>query len=76
MASVAEVNTTLEGQLIARSPLFNDNNYAYWKTRMRNFIISSYVEVWKIIKDGPHVPKKTIEGVVCDKEDSKYEAAD
>lgn len=46
-----------------RPPLFNGNNYAYLKIRIRNFIISADVKVWKVIKDGPHISNKTIDRV-------------
>ncbi len=53
-----------EGYSITRPPLFNNTNYSFWKTRMRNFIQSVDIDALRIIKDGPYVPYKTCEGIV------------
>ncbi|XP_070013207.1 uncharacterized protein [Nicotiana sylvestris] len=41
-----------KGQSTARSPLFNDN-YSWWKNRMRDHIIGEDYELWDIVTDGP-----------------------
>ena len=49
-----------EGQSIVRPPLFVGDNYAYWKTRMRLFIQANDYEVWRVIVNGPSIPKKKV----------------
>ena len=47
-----------EGQSIVRPPLFNGENYAYWKTRMRQFIQANDYKAWRVIVNGPTIPTK------------------
>ena len=51
-----------EGQSLTRPPLFNGDNYPYWKKRMENFIQSVDLDMWDIILDGPHVITTADEG--------------
>ncbi|MFQ6658901.1 hypothetical protein Gotur_027991 [Gossypium turneri] len=57
-----------EGHFTMRSPLFNDTNYSYWRTRMKLFIQPNDYEVWKIITNGSYLPIKRVEDVIVPKE--------
>ena len=61
MANLAPY-TLSEGQSTIRPPFFNEENYPYWKERMRIFIQSIDYAIWKIIVNGLEVPKKAIKG--------------
>ncbi|XP_070037283.1 uncharacterized protein [Nicotiana tomentosiformis] len=53
-----------EGQSTTRPPLFNDQYYSWWKTRMRDHIIGEDYELWDIVTDGPLATMKiNAEGV-------------
>nr|KYP32383.1 Retrovirus-related Pol polyprotein from transposon TNT 1-94 [Cajanus cajan] len=45
-----------EGVSIHRPPVFNGENYDYWKTRMRIFVEAIYIAVWDAIENGPYIP--------------------
>ncbi|EOY14313.1 Uncharacterized protein TCM_033687 [Theobroma cacao] len=47
-----------EGQSLVEPPLFNGENYIYWKKRMKNFVLASDYGVWRTIIDGPYKPTK------------------
>ena len=51
-----------EGQSLMRPPLFNGDNYPYWKKRMENFVQSVDIDMWDIIQEGPIVIYSTGEG--------------
>ncbi|XP_052116680.1 uncharacterized protein LOC127746708 [Arachis duranensis] len=52
-------NNTSEGNSTARPPLFSETNYSYWKNKMRIWIRSQDVRIWKVIENGNHIPTKT-----------------
>lgn len=39
-----------------RPPLFNGNNFIYWKTRTRSYIQSLGEDVWANVEGGYHYP--------------------
>ncbi|KAF7824928.1 DUF4219 domain-containing protein/UBN2 domain-containing protein [Senna tora] len=45
----------IQGHSIKRPPLFDGTNYALWKIKMKIFIQSQNVDVWRVISQGPHV---------------------
>nr|KYP36605.1 hypothetical protein KK1_042263 [Cajanus cajan] len=45
-----------EGESIHRPPVFNGENYVYWKIRMRIFIEAIDIAVWDAIENGPYIP--------------------
>ena len=47
-----------EGQSVTRPPLFDGNNYSYWKTRMSTFLQASDYEQWRVVIHGPHIITK------------------
>ncbi|XP_075109222.1 uncharacterized protein LOC142181011 [Nicotiana tabacum] len=49
-----------EGQSTYKPPRFNGQYYGWWKTRMYDFIMAKYSELWDIICDGPYVPTKKV----------------
>ncbi|GAV61644.1 DUF4219 domain-containing protein/UBN2 domain-containing protein, partial [Cephalotus follicularis] len=53
-------------------PIFNGNNYSFWKTRMTIFLQSLDYKLWHIIVNGPRMPTRTIEGVVSPKPENEY----
>nr|KYP31534.1 hypothetical protein KK1_048081 [Cajanus cajan] len=44
-----------EGVSIHRPPVFNGENYVYWKIRMRIFIEAIDIIVWDAIENGPYI---------------------
>nr|KYP34823.1 hypothetical protein KK1_044175 [Cajanus cajan] len=45
-----------DGVSIHRPPIFNGENYVYWKIRMRIFIEAIDIDVWDAIENGPYIP--------------------
>ena len=41
-----------EGQSYSRSPLFDGNDYGYWKNRMSTHLLGINSELWEIVEDG------------------------
>ena len=66
----------LEGQSTNRPPLFNEDNYTYWKARMRIFIQASDYNLWNIIVNGPHIPTHTINNIVTLKSECDWDELD
>ena len=44
-------NAFSEGQSIARPPMFNGGDYAYWKARMKIYLVSVDYDVWELKLD-------------------------
>ncbi|KAF7824929.1 DUF4219 domain-containing protein/UBN2 domain-containing protein [Senna tora] len=44
-----------EGPSITKPPFFDGTNYTFWKLKMKVFIQSQNVDVWRAISQGPHV---------------------
>lgn len=62
-----------EGQSIQRPPLFNGENYTYWKTRMRFFMQSLDYDLWECVSTPYVVPTVTQEdGTVAAKTRSTW----
>ncbi|GAV67785.1 zf-CCHC domain-containing protein/DUF4219 domain-containing protein/UBN2 domain-containing protein, partial [Cephalotus follicularis] len=53
-------------------PFFDGNNYSFWKTRMTIFLQSLDYQLWHIIVNGPRMPTRIIDGVVCPKPENEY----
>ena len=49
-------STFREVQSTIRPPLFDGNDYPYWKTRIRIYLQALDYEIWEIICDGPFMP--------------------
>ncbi|GAV78862.1 DUF4219 domain-containing protein, partial [Cephalotus follicularis] len=64
------------GKFITRPPLFDRNNYSFWKTRMTIFIQSLDYQLWHIIVNGLRVPTKTVKGVVSTKPEDEFNVND
>ena len=58
-------NAFSEGQSIARPPMFDGTEYAYWKTRMRIFLDT--IDAWDIVESGYSRPKITVDDLEIDK---------
>ena len=56
-------NAFSEGQSIARPPMFNGTDYAYWKARMKIYLSSVDYDVWDIIETGYRSPTVIVNGV-------------
>ena len=39
-----------------KAPIFDGTNFAFWKVRMRNFIMSLGADVWEIVETGYKKP--------------------
>ena len=66
-----------EGQSLTRPPLFNGENYPYWKKRMENFVQSVELDMWDVIIEGPHIPYVTTDdGRRVEKIRAQYTEAD
>ena len=48
----------MEGQYTIRPPLFDGNDYSYWKTRMRVVLQGLNYEIWEIDCDGSFIHRK------------------
>ena len=42
--------TIHEGTLTNKAPLFNGTNFAFWKVRMRTYIMALGAYVWDVVK--------------------------
>ena len=51
---------TQEGHSTNRPPLFDGNDYNYWKARMTIYLQSIDYNLWEVIENGPYVPMKLI----------------
>jgi hypothetical protein len=61
MASSSTTSTS-EGFNINRTPFHNGEHYDFWKIKMKIFIKSLDVGIWKAIEEGPFVPVLEVEG--------------
>ncbi|WCJ38004.1 hypothetical protein M5689_019089 [Euphorbia peplus] len=52
-----------EGSSTTRPPLFNGNNYSYWKKRMMYFIQAQNMSAWYVITDGDSIPTRMEQGL-------------
>jgi len=48
-----------EGCSTNMAPLFTGTNYAFWKVRMKTYLMSLGVEVWVVVMIGYGEPKET-----------------
>ncbi|KAK2986253.1 hypothetical protein RJ640_021822 [Escallonia rubra] len=46
-----------EGSATTRPPLLKNDNYSYWKNRIRNFLRQD-THVWYVVENGPIIPMK------------------
>ncbi|KAL5540959.1 hypothetical protein UlMin_044251 [Ulmus minor] len=65
-----------EGNSTTRPPLFNGNNYGYWKARMIIFLQSMEYELWEVIEKGPYIPMNKVEGSLVEKSKSEWNDID
>jgi len=54
--------TIVEGRSISKPPYFDGTNCSEWKERTKIFIQSVDYRLWLVIKNGPKIPKKSING--------------
>jgi hypothetical protein len=54
--------TIVEGRSISKPPYFDGTNCTEWKERTKIFIQSVDYKLWLVIKNGPKIPKKLING--------------
>ena len=52
-----------EGASINRPPLFEGNNYPFWKSRMQIFLQTLDYGVWDAVENGPFIPMETVNNV-------------
>lgn len=57
-----------EVQSTNRPPLFDGTDHSFWKHRMRIFIRSQDIDVWRVIETGNFIPQKRVEGKLLQKE--------
>ena len=65
-------STCLERQSINHPPLFNGENYNYWKARMRIFIQASDYNLWNNFVNGPHIPTHSLNNIVTLKPECEW----
>ena len=46
---------------------FTGTDYSYWKTKKTWFLKATNLDLWEVIKDGPHIPSKLENGVMVPK---------
>ena len=68
--------TYAEGQSSHRPPCFNGTNYAYWKYRMRIYMIAQDFDLWQVVVNGPHVPTKIVKNIEVAKIVEEYSESD
>ena len=63
-----QVNNIAKGHSINYPPYFNGEDYSYWKDKMRLFIESTIIDMWKIIENGDYFPtiKRPVPQAVVD----------
>ena len=54
----------IEGQSTNRPSLFNDENYTFWKGRMKIFIQVTDYNIWTTIVNRPHIPTHIINDII------------
>ena len=69
-------NAFSEGQSIARPPMFNGTDYAYWKARMKIYLSSVDYDVWDIVETGYKPPVTIINDIEIPKPKDKWDAND
>jgi len=69
-------NAFSEGQSIVRPPMFNGNDYAYWKVRMSIYLSSVDYDVWDIIETGYKSPTITVGKTAIPKPKDRWDAND
>ena len=42
-----------------RVPIFDGEDYVFWKIRMKSYLMSIRLEVWALVEEGYDVPKVT-----------------
>lgn len=52
----------LEGHSTTTPLIFDGSNYAYWKRRMRTFLISCNFDLWEVSLYGVQMDPKTLLG--------------
>ncbi|KAH1121376.1 hypothetical protein J1N35_004536 [Gossypium stocksii] len=65
-----------KGHSTMRSPLFNENNYFYWKTRMKLFIQANDYEVWRVVTNESFILKKRVDSVIVIKKEDEWDEVD
>ena len=65
-----------EGQSCNRPPLFNEENYTYWKACMHIFVHALDYDIWSIITSSPYYPTKTIDGISIPKLENEWNDQD
>ena len=61
-----------EGGNINRPPYFDGTNYAYWKVRMRAFLISVDEKVWQSVEFGWTHPTEVVDTITVPKPRNKW----
>jgi hypothetical protein len=59
--------TSHEGTSVTRPPLFDGTNFAFWKVRMRTYLMALRADVWDVVESG------YIKPVVLASKDDKLE---
>lgn len=68
--------TMVERRSISEPPYFDGKNCTEWKERMKTFTQSFDFKLWLVIKNGPKVPKKTINGEEIEKSEDEFNDED
>ena len=69
-------NAFSEGKSIVRPPMFNGNDYAYWKVRIGIYLSFVDYDVWDIIETGYKYPTITIGDTEIPKPKDRWDAND
>ncbi|KAL5581747.1 hypothetical protein UlMin_014189 [Ulmus minor] len=73
---MANVGSMSEGNSTTRPPIFNGNNYGYWKAIMIIFLQSMEYELWEVIEKRPYIPMNKVEGSLVEKSKSEWNDTD
>ena len=69
-------NCFSEGQYTTRPPYFDGNNFSYWKTKMKIYLLSVDYNLWEIVSKGPIIPTKKVENEVVPKSENDFNEDD
>jgi len=69
--------TIVEGKSISKPPYFDGTtNCTEWKEHIKIFVQSIDFDLWLVIKNGPKIPKKMIDGEELEKSEDEFSDED
>ena len=66
----------IESFVTNRTLFFTETENPYWKTKMTQFLQSTDLDLWDVIKDDPNFPSKLVDGVMVLKPKQEWDECD